>query len=131
MKLSVPHLLAALATSVLAQDLLFYEGMDYREYEQAVELGYTTKIATAAEWSAMTTEDFAKFRAIVIPDPNCGSVSRIKFLEDSKDRWSQAVTGNIILIGMAITRPVYGIETKRARHRPILSFQPRKGEDTH
>lgn len=87
--------------SATAQDLLFYDGMDYREHDEAVELGYSTKIATKAEWDAMTTEDFSKFRAIVIPDPRCGSVSRIKFLEDTKDKWSPAVTGNIILIGMA------------------------------
>ena len=99
MRLAYLGLLASYALSTMAQDLLFYQGMLYKEYDEAVALGYSTKVATPAEWAAMTTADFAKFRAIVVPDPHCGTVSSIKFLEDSKDRWSPAVTGNIILIG--------------------------------
>ncbi|KAF2727637.1 hypothetical protein EJ04DRAFT_478718 [Polyplosphaeria fusca] len=99
MKFSNLGLLAGLAASGIAQDLLFLEGLDYREFDEAEALGFSTKIVTEAEWAAMTTDDFSKFKAIVVPDPSCGSVSTIKFLEDSKSQWSPAVTGNIILIG--------------------------------
>lgn len=99
MKLSILSLVAGLAASAVGQDLLFLEGLDYEEYDEAVALGFSTKTVTEAEWAAMTTEDFAKFKAIVVPDPSCGSVSSIKFLEDSRSVWSPAVTGNIILIG--------------------------------
>lgn len=112
MKFSPVALLGGLATSALAQDLLFLEGLDYEEYDEAVALGFTTKTVTEAEWAAMTTEDFAKFKAIVVPDPNCGSVSTIKFLEDSRDAWSPAVTGNIILIG---TDPSYHFSQGKAK----------------
>ena len=95
-------LLVGFALSVYAQDLLFLKGFQYREYEEAVALGYSTKLVTESEWAAMTTADFAKFKAIIVPDPRCGSVSDVKFLEDSKEVWSPAVTGNIILIGMWI-----------------------------
>jgi len=99
MRLSRIASLAGLAASALAEDLLFLEGFQYKEYDEAVALGYTTKLVTLAEWAAMTTEDFSKFKAIILPDPDCGSLSQIKFFEDSKDVWSPAVTGNIILIG--------------------------------
>lgn len=48
----------------------------------------------------MTTADFAKFKAIIIPDPDCVyDTSPIKFFEDTKAVWSPAVTGNVVLIG--------------------------------
>ncbi|KAF2676428.1 hypothetical protein K458DRAFT_437312 [Lentithecium fluviatile CBS 122367] len=112
MKFSSLALLAGLATSTVAQDLLFVEGLDYDEYDEAVAMGFTTKTVTEDEWAAMTTEDFSKFKAIVIPDPNCGSVGNIKFLEDSRDTWSPAVTGNIILIG---TDPSYHFNQGKAK----------------
>ena len=102
MRFSSLPLLTGLVTSAFAQDLLFLEGFQYKEYDEAVELGISTKLVTEAEWAAMKTEDFAKYKALVVPDPRCGGVSNIKFLEDSKNEWSPAVTGNIILIGMLV-----------------------------
>jgi hypothetical protein len=99
MRFSAVGLLGGLAASVAAEDLLFLAGMQYREYDEAVAMGYSVKTVNEAEWAAMTTEDFSKFKAIVVPDPNCSSIGRIKFFEDSRDAWSPAVTGNIILIG--------------------------------
>jgi len=57
----------------------------------------------------MTTDDFAKYKAIIIPDPNCGGLDRIDFLDDTKAVWSPAVTGNMILIG---TDPTYHSSTR-------------------
>lgn len=99
MRFSTLGLWSGLAASAMAEDLLFLDGMDYREYDEAVAMGFTTKKVTPEEWAAMKTEDFAKFKALVIPDPSCGSLSDIKFFEDSKSVWSPAITGNIILIG--------------------------------
>ncbi|ORX92361.1 hypothetical protein BCR34DRAFT_670044 [Clohesyomyces aquaticus] len=112
MKIPSLGLLASLAASAVAQDLLFLEGLQYNEYDEAVALGFSTKLVTEAEWAAMTTADFAKFKAIVVPDPSCGSVGTIKFLEDSKSVWSPAVTGNIILIG---TDPSYHFGQGKAK----------------
>lgn len=47
----------------------------------------------------MTTADFEKYKAIIISDPECGTVDNISFLEATKAAWSPAVMGNIILIG--------------------------------
>ena len=47
----------------------------------------------------MTTADFAEYKAIIMPDPNCGRIERINFFDKTKDVWGPAVLGNIILIG--------------------------------
>ncbi len=48
----------------------------------------------------MTTADFAKFKAIVLSDPDCVmDPSPIGFVADTKAVWSPAVSGNVILIG--------------------------------
>ena len=57
----------------------------------------------------MTTADFAKYKAIIISDPDCGGIDRIQFLNDTKKAWSPAVTGNMILIG---TDPTYHSSTR-------------------
>lgn len=56
-------------------------------------------VASPEEWASYTTADFAAYKAIVIPDPTCGSVGTIDFFDLSKADWGPAVMGNIILIG--------------------------------
>jgi len=52
------------------------------------------------EWNGMTTADFAKYKAIIIPDCLCNtSLETIDFLDESKSVWSPAVMGNMVLIG--------------------------------
>ncbi|EPE05232.1 peptidoglycan bound protein [Ophiostoma piceae UAMH 11346] len=110
MKLASLLGLAAWAGSALAEDLLFYQGLTFNEYKQALALNYTVHIASPTEWSAMKAADFAKYKAIVVPDSDCGSLSAIQFLTDTKAAWSPAVVGNIIVMGTdttfhATTRP--------------------------
>lgn len=56
-------------------------------------------VATPEEWASYTTADFEKYKAIVIPDPMCGTVDTIDFFDSTKATWGPAVQGNIILIG--------------------------------
>jgi len=102
MKFSAFGLLATLAATVAAQgeDLLFVDTLLYDEYDRAIALGYTAKVVTKAEWRAMTTEDFAQYKAIVLSDPDCSlDVASIDFAEETKDIWSPAVLGNIVVLG--------------------------------
>lgn len=103
--------LASLAPlAMAAEDLLFYDTMTYKEYERATTvLGLTAHIATPAEWNSMTTADFEAYKAIIIPDPNCGTIDMIDFLDLTKTVWGPAVMGNIILIG---TDPTYHSSTR-------------------
>ncbi|KAK3496396.1 hypothetical protein B0T13DRAFT_529596 [Neurospora crassa] len=95
--------LASLAGIALAQDVLFpyMHGLKYSEYNETVKLGLSAHVCKdEAEWYNMTTEDFAKYKAIIVPDCLCNtSLNTIKFLDDTKKEWSPAVTGNMILIG--------------------------------
>ncbi|KAK3391433.1 hypothetical protein B0T20DRAFT_489567 [Sordaria brevicollis] len=95
--------LASLASIALAEDVLFpyMHGLKYSEYNETVKLGLSAHVCKdEAEWYSMTTADFAKYKAIIVPDCLCNSsLSTIKFLDDTKKVWSPAVTGNMILIG--------------------------------
>ncbi|KAJ4418315.1 hypothetical protein N0V85_001479 [Neurospora sp. IMI 360204] len=95
--------LASLASIASAQDVLFpyMHGLKYSEYNETVKLGLSAHVCKdEAEWYSMTTADFAKYKAIIVPDCLCNtSLSTIKFLDDTKKVWSPAVTGNMILIG--------------------------------
>ncbi|KUI58262.1 hypothetical protein VP1G_05525 [Cytospora mali] len=92
---------AGLASFAMAQDLLFHSSMiDTQEYTRATSvLGYTVHVATPEEWNGYTTADFEKYKAIIIPDPTCGTVDEIDFFDATKTVWGPAIMGNIILIG--------------------------------
>jgi hypothetical protein len=93
-------LLAGLASYAIAEDLLFMDTLQFDEYSEATTtLGMTAKVVTDAEWRAMTTADFAAFKAIVIGDSGSSDLTLIQFLEDTQTTWGPAVTGNMILIG--------------------------------
>lgn len=57
----------------------------------------------------MTTADFAQYKAVVVPDPDCGVLADVDFLDNTKATWGPAITGNIILIG---TDPDYHSSTR-------------------
>jgi hypothetical protein len=102
MKLSTFGLMAGLAASAVAEDLLFVDTFEYDEYTEATTtLGYTVKVVTEAEWATMSAADFAAFKAIVIADPDCSAdPTDVAFLASSNKVWGPAVQGNIVLIGM-------------------------------
>lgn len=93
--------MAGLAASVLAEDLLFVDVFEYEEYNEAITtLGMTAKVVTETDWRAMTTADFASYKAIVLADPSCsGDPTILQFLVDTKNVWGPAVEGNMVLIG--------------------------------
>ncbi|KAE8443225.1 hypothetical protein EG329_002093 [Mollisiaceae sp. DMI_Dod_QoI] len=112
MKFSSFGLMAGLAASVLAEDLLFVDVFEYEEYNEAITtLGMTAKVVTETDWRAMTTADFASYKAIVLADPSCSSDPTIlQFLVDTKDVWGPAVEGNMVLIG---TDPSFHFSAQR------------------
>lgn len=102
MKLSSFVTLAVLTVSAVSQDapnVLIYGSVGSQEDQAAIELGYNTTIVTDSEWANMSTLDFARYDAVVVPDLNSGSIISLDFLEKSKDIWSPAITGSIIVIG--------------------------------
>jgi hypothetical protein len=97
--------ITALASSVIAEDLLFVDTLVGEEQTEATSLKFTSKVVTEAQWKTMTTSDFAKFKAIIIGDDfGSSDLTQIQFLTDTKNVWGPAVTGNMIIAGM---EPLY------------------------
>lgn len=99
------RILFALQTFVIAEDLLFLSKLQFNEYVYSTgtvasgNLGLTARVVTDAQWSAMTTADFAQFKAIIIGDCGCTDRTLYDILTSTSAAWGPAVRGNIILIG--------------------------------
>ena len=61
-------------------------------------MGFTVVSATDPQWAARTTADFATFRAIVIPDPDCGGAAPAAAVANAAT-WAAAANGPKLLIG--------------------------------
>jgi len=63
--------------------------------------GHNVTVADEGTWSAMTTADFAQYKAIVFGDPFCRETPdpTLTVAEANKATWSAAVTGNMVVIG--------------------------------
>lgn len=62
----------------------------------AIAQGHTVTVVNDAQWSAMSTAQFASYDAIIIPDDNCSSNNgNLDFtvLNSTKAIWSPAITG--------------------------------------
>ena len=91
----------AKAADVLMLDQTVTGGLQSVEAQEAGALGLSVDVVTAAQWSAMTTAQFASYRAIVLGDPNCTAASPtpLQPAETNRDTWSPAITGNVTLQG--------------------------------
>ena len=88
------------ANSVLILDPTITGGAGSWEATKAAGLGYTVVIASAAQWGAMTTAEFASYRALILGDPTCVvGTGPIAAAEANRAVWSPAVDGNMIIIG--------------------------------
>ncbi len=58
--------------------------------------GLTPVLVSDAQWSTMTTADFARYRAIIIATGNCANP---RAAEQNAATWGQAVTGNVVIAG--------------------------------
>lgn len=69
------------------------------EGHAATMAGFTVVVASDPDWSAMTTADFASYRAIIFADGMCSGNSSFKAAIANQDVWAPAVTGNVIVMG--------------------------------
>lgn len=63
----------------------------------AAQAGFTVVVASDADWSAMSTADFASYRAIIFADGMCGGTLKAALANQAV--WGPAVTGNVIVLG--------------------------------
>jgi len=93
------------ANSVLILNDTVTGGAGSFEATKAASLGFTVVVASAAQWGAMTTAEFASYRALILGDPTCVlGTAPIAAAEANKAVWGAAVDGNVIVIG---TDPTY------------------------
>jgi hypothetical protein len=91
---------SAVISSALAEDLLFLNSLVGLEQANAVGLGFTTKVVTETQFRALTTADFASYKAIIFGDAfGSSNLANLKVIVDTKNVWGPAVTGNIIIHG--------------------------------
>jgi cysteine-rich repeat protein len=83
--------------SVLMLDTTVSGGLGSSEAQAASNLGLTPVVVDGATWSGMSTAEFASYRAIVLGDPTCGSVSALTAAEGNVGVWSAAVEGNLVI----------------------------------
>lgn len=69
------------------------------EAHQAALAGFTVVVASDADWSAMTTADFASYREIVFGDGMCSGSAKLDAAVANQSVWGPAVTGNVIVVG--------------------------------
>lgn len=69
------------------------------EGHEATLAGFTVVVASDADWSAMTTADFASYKAIIFADGMCSGNSSFKAAIANQDVWGPAITGNVIVMG--------------------------------
>ncbi|MEX2546446.1 MAG: PKD domain-containing protein, partial [Chloroflexota bacterium] len=74
-------------------------GATSTEYAEAVKLGLVPRIVTNPEWQALTTADFAGYRAIVFGDSRSSDPFLMNLAAANGSTWGPAITGNIIAFG--------------------------------
>ena len=63
----------ALNGKILIIDTTLTSGATFNEETAATNIGLGTDVVTETQWAAMTTAQFAQYRAIVFGDPYCKS----------------------------------------------------------
>jgi lysophospholipase L1-like esterase len=75
------------------------------EGAEAAAQGLRVDIVDAAAWSAMTTDQFAAYRAIILGDPTCQGLNPdIEAAMANASTWGPVIDGNIVITG---TDPVF------------------------
>lgn len=94
-------------------------GASSLEAQAVTAAGLTPEVATAAQWGAMSTVDFAQYRAVVIGDPDCESTSsHAAAAKANASTWAAAATGNVVIIS---TDPVYHAIRGRAGANTLIT----------
>jgi LPXTG-site transpeptidase (sortase) family protein len=85
--------------TVLILDTSVSGGVNSTEALQAVALGYSVEMASAAQWAAKTQAEFATYRALILGDNRCSAINSIQAAISNRSTWSPVIRGNIMLIG--------------------------------
>lgn len=83
-----------------AADLLFLSTLIGAELDLATnELGLTATVQDPTTWASLDEDYFKSFKAIIVGDPNSVNERLLDPIIRSRDAWSPAIKGNVIVIG--------------------------------
>src|SRR5438132_7479352 len=98
----------AAANQVLILASTVSGGSTSSEAAEVTAKGFVPVLVDDATWGAMTTSQFASYKAIVIGDPTCSETIPAAAVANTST-WGAAVTGNTLIIG---TDPVFHGKTQ-------------------
>ncbi|HEX8705672.1 MAG TPA: immunoglobulin-like domain-containing protein, partial [Myxococcaceae bacterium] len=78
------------------------------------KLGYAVQVVTEAEWSAMTAEQFATYRVLILGDKGCSPLNAVSAAVANRAVWGPVVNGNVLIAGTAPTANGANLVTERA-----------------
>jgi hypothetical protein len=86
--------------SVLILSTTVSGGMSSKEAQTAIDLGFGVDLVDATEWAAMTSSEFASYRAIILGDPDCGYPDTILAeIDATTNVWGPMIDGNVMIVG--------------------------------
>jgi hypothetical protein len=88
----------ATASEVLILGSSVSGGVSSAEAAEVAAQGYSPVVVNDATWLAMSTSEFASYKALVIGDPTCSETPPVAAVTTAAV-WGPAVTGNTIIIG--------------------------------
>ena len=78
-----------------------------RDIAMNAPLGYTVVVMGDAQWATLVTAEVASYRAVVFGDPNYTDLSPVAVPTANRVIWSQAIKGNVIVIGTDPADPLH------------------------
>ena len=89
-------------------------GTDSPEAAAVRKFGYQVKVVNNTEWAAMTADQFATYRAIVLGDASCASLDAVSAAVANRGVWGPVVNGNILIAGTAPVQNGAALVTEKA-----------------
>src|SRR5262245_8352657 len=75
-------------------------GLSSIEATEALSLGLTVDVVDDATWAAMSAEQFASYRAIILGDPTCEALDAdVLTAAGNASVWGPVINGNVVVIG--------------------------------
>jgi hypothetical protein len=102
--LIAPQQVAAAGEKILILGSTVTGGMSSIEATEAQAKGFGVDVVDDATWAAMTRDQFASYRAIILGDPTCAGLYSAQAAQANTAVWGPAVNGNVVILG---TDPVY------------------------
>ena len=120
---------SCLADKVLILAPTVSGGMNSREAQVALGLGYQVDLVDNTVWGnipATGPNGFSSYRAIILGDPECGSLPSLAAAEANRTTWGPKVNGNVIIVGTDPSYPHPGGPTLTTNAIRFATDQPNK-----